>query len=226
MKTCTTQSCYEHYLEFKGELIQPGKWICEAEAQVTASRGGASVERKRIRLPDLSIARRTVATHSALMLRRVAATQPLGKAVPEALEFWVPPAFSLTPYGLGRWRIYEASGIVRHPGDNAGTSTHRMQSAPGRVNRKRSVPDGDPTMDVGAPCRGVRGILKHRGGPGDEHMFVEDRMRWERHLAEHGWTAVGWPVEYGGRGLPMDQEVIFHEEYARGGGPGRGRTHW
>lgn len=63
--------------------------------------------------------------------------------------------------------------------------------------------------------------LKHRGGPGDEHMFVEDRMRWERHLAEHGWTAVGWPVEYGGRGLPMDQEVIFHEEYARGGGPGR-----
>ena len=43
VKTCTTQSCYEHYLEFKGELIQPGKWICEAEAQVTASRGGASV---------------------------------------------------------------------------------------------------------------------------------------------------------------------------------------
>jgi len=63
--------------------------------------------------------------------------------------------------------------------------------------------------------------LRFRGGPGDEHMFVEERMAWERHLAEHRWTCVGWPVEHGGRGLPISQEVIFHEEYARAGGPGR-----
>ena len=36
-----------------------------------------------------------------------------------------------------------------------------------------------------------------------------------------GWTCVGWPTEYGGRGLPLDQQVIFYEEYARAGGPGR-----
>jgi alkylation response protein AidB-like acyl-CoA dehydrogenase len=46
-------------------------------------------------------------------------------------------------------------------------------------------------------------------------------MAWERHLASAGWTCVGWPTEHGGRGLPLSQEVIFHEEYARAGGPGR-----
>ncbi|HQF96204.1 MAG TPA: acyl-CoA dehydrogenase family protein [Microthrixaceae bacterium] len=63
--------------------------------------------------------------------------------------------------------------------------------------------------------------LRFRGGPGDEHMFVEERMAWERHLAAHRWTCVGWPTGHGGRGLPISQEVIFHEEYARAGGPGR-----
>jgi acyl-CoA dehydrogenase len=63
--------------------------------------------------------------------------------------------------------------------------------------------------------------LRGRGGPGDEHSFVAERMEWERHLAAAGWTCVGWPKEHGGRGLPLSQEVIFHEEYARAGGPGR-----
>lgn len=63
--------------------------------------------------------------------------------------------------------------------------------------------------------------LKFRGGPGDEHMFPEERKRWERKLADGGWTCVGWPQEYGGRGLPIEQQVIFFEEYARAGAPGR-----
>ena len=63
--------------------------------------------------------------------------------------------------------------------------------------------------------------LRHRGGPGDEHAFVPERMAWERELASGGWTCVGWPVEHGGRGLPLHLEVAFHEEYARAGGPGR-----
>jgi alkylation response protein AidB-like acyl-CoA dehydrogenase len=36
-----------------------------------------------------------------------------------------------------------------------------------------------------------------------------------------GWSCIGWPVEYGGRGASLSQQVIFHEEYARAGGPGR-----
>lgn len=63
--------------------------------------------------------------------------------------------------------------------------------------------------------------LKFRGGPGDEHMFPAERQRWEQKLAEGGWTCIGWPEEYGGRGCTIEQQVIFHEEYARAGAPGR-----
>jgi alkylation response protein AidB-like acyl-CoA dehydrogenase len=63
--------------------------------------------------------------------------------------------------------------------------------------------------------------LKGRGGPGKDHEGFEDRLAWNRHLAEHGWTGVGWPAEYGGRGLSLWQQVIFHEEYARADAPAR-----
>lgn len=63
--------------------------------------------------------------------------------------------------------------------------------------------------------------LKHRGGPGDEEAAPHLRKEWERELAAGGWTCVGWPQSAGGRGLSIAQQVIFHEEYARAGGPGR-----
>jgi alkylation response protein AidB-like acyl-CoA dehydrogenase len=63
--------------------------------------------------------------------------------------------------------------------------------------------------------------LRGRGGPGDEHMYPDERKAWERKLAEGGWTCIGWPQEYGGRGASIEQQVVFHEEYARAGGPGR-----
>ncbi|KAB0498074.1 acyl-CoA dehydrogenase family protein [Pseudomonas moorei] len=63
--------------------------------------------------------------------------------------------------------------------------------------------------------------LRFRGGPGDEHSFPEERKAWERKLAAGAWIGVGWAREHGGRGLSISQQVIFHEEYARAGGPGR-----
>jgi len=57
------------------------------------------------------------------------------------------------------------------------------------------------------------------GGPGRDHEAFEGRLAWNRLLAEHGWTCVGWPEEYGGRGLSLWQQVIFHEEYARADAP-------
>ena len=63
--------------------------------------------------------------------------------------------------------------------------------------------------------------LRYRGGPGDEHMYPSERKQWEKCLATGGWTCVGWPTEFGGRGLNINQQVIFHEEYARHGAPGR-----
>ncbi|TAM12663.1 MAG: acyl-CoA dehydrogenase [Nevskiaceae bacterium] len=63
--------------------------------------------------------------------------------------------------------------------------------------------------------------LRFRGGPGDEVADPVLRKAWERELASGGWTCVGWPQAAGGRGLSINRQVIFHEEYARAGGPGR-----
>src|SRR4051794_8863757 len=70
---------------------------------------------------------------------------------------------------------------------------------------------------LSGPFAGIRG----RGGPGDEHALFDERLAWEHHLGRSGWTCVGWPTEHGGKGLPLDQQVIWFEEYARAQGPGR-----
>ncbi len=63
--------------------------------------------------------------------------------------------------------------------------------------------------------------LRGRGGPGDEHEAFEGRLAWERALGASGWTCVGWPKEYGGRGASLHQQVIFYVEYARARAPAR-----
>ncbi len=64
-------------------------------------------------------------------------------------------------------------------------------------------------------------VVRGRGGPGDEHELFDERLAWERALGDAGWIGIGWPREYGGRGLALTQQVIFYEEYARAQGPGR-----
>ncbi len=63
--------------------------------------------------------------------------------------------------------------------------------------------------------------LKGLGGSGREHEAFDERRAWNQHMAAHGWTCVGWPKEHGGRGLSLQQQVIFHEEYARSEAPAR-----
>jgi len=63
--------------------------------------------------------------------------------------------------------------------------------------------------------------LRGKGGPGSEHVAFDERRAWDQHLAAHGWTCLGWPTEYGGRGLSLAHQVIFHEEYARANAPAR-----
>jgi alkylation response protein AidB-like acyl-CoA dehydrogenase len=67
------------------------------------------------------------------------------------------------------------------------------------------------------PYAKVRG----RGGPGDEHELFDERWEWEQELGREGWIGLGWPMEYGGRGATLVEQMIFFEEYARTGGPGR-----
>jgi alkylation response protein AidB-like acyl-CoA dehydrogenase len=63
--------------------------------------------------------------------------------------------------------------------------------------------------------------LDGRGGSGDETYGFEIRLRWEKVLAQAGWTCLGWPPEHGGRGATVAEQVIFNEEYARARAPGR-----
>jgi alkylation response protein AidB-like acyl-CoA dehydrogenase len=63
--------------------------------------------------------------------------------------------------------------------------------------------------------------LVDAGGPGREHQHVELRHAWEKELGRGGWIGLGWPVEAGGRGASIADQVVFHEEYAKAAGPGR-----
>jgi alkylation response protein AidB-like acyl-CoA dehydrogenase len=60
--------------------------------------------------------------------------------------------------------------------------------------------------------------------PGDEPVSDEDahyhwRADFQRRLADDGWAAVHWPVQYGGRGATLTQSAIFFEELGRSGAP-------
>jgi alkylation response protein AidB-like acyl-CoA dehydrogenase len=72
---------------------------------------------------------------------------------------------------------------------------------------------------LGDNLSGEWGALRGLGHPGRDEEAYEERLAWNRHLAAHGWTAISWPEEYGGRGLSLFQQVIFHEEYARADAP-------
>ncbi|MFF2732421.1 acyl-CoA dehydrogenase family protein [Streptomyces sp. NPDC058008] len=72
-----------------------------------------------------------------------------------------------------------------------------------------------------ANLTGEFAAVRGRGGPGREHEAFAERLAWERHMAAAGWTCVGWPVECGGRGATLEQQVAFHEEYALADAPGR-----
>lgn len=53
----------------------------------------------------------------------------------------------------------------------------------------------------------------------------EDRMpgklekEYKRKIAEKGWTAINWPIEYGGLGLTAVEKFIFNEEFRYAGAP-------
>lgn len=74
---------------------------------------------------------------------------------------------------------------------------------------------------MGEHLRGEFEPLRNCGGLGDPAYDPKLAKRWEQELARGGWVGIGWPKEHGGRALPLAQQVVFHEEYVRAGGPGR-----
>jgi alkylation response protein AidB-like acyl-CoA dehydrogenase len=55
----------------------------------------------------------------------------------------------------------------------------------------------------------------------DTRGGFEEHRGWEATLHGGRWSAVSWPVEYGGRGADYVKWLIFEEEYYRAGAPGR-----
>ena len=55
----------------------------------------------------------------------------------------------------------------------------------------------------------------------DTEVGFAAHRAWERRLSVGRWSAVSWPVEYGGRGADYLEWLIFEEEYHRAGAPGR-----
>jgi alkylation response protein AidB-like acyl-CoA dehydrogenase len=46
------------------------------------------------------------------------------------------------------------------------------------------------------------------------------RLRaWQSKLAEDRWVGITWPVEYGGRGASIQEQVVYTQEMARAGAP-------
>jgi alkylation response protein AidB-like acyl-CoA dehydrogenase len=42
---------------------------------------------------------------------------------------------------------------------------------------------------------------------------------WQRKLFDAGYAGLAWPAEFGGRGLPVTQQLVYLEEYARADAP-------
>ncbi|WP_442804451.1 acyl-CoA dehydrogenase family protein, partial [Streptomyces luteogriseus] len=54
------------------------------------------------------------------------------------------------------------------------------------------------------------------GDPAAQKRFYRETIR---RLGADGWLGVGWPKEYGGRGLTAMEQFIFFDEAAQAGVP-------
>jgi alkylation response protein AidB-like acyl-CoA dehydrogenase len=44
-------------------------------------------------------------------------------------------------------------------------------------------------------------------------------MGWQKLLYDGGWAGIGWPVQYGGREMSLEERFVWYEEYGRLGAP-------
>src|SRR5262249_55213277 len=55
--------------------------------------------------------------------------------------------------------------------------------------------------------------------PGDWPARRAYDTAWQRKLFDAGYAGLHWPVTFGGRGLPVSQQLVYLEEYARANAP-------
>ncbi len=95
-----------------------------------------------------------------------------------------------------------------------------------------STDERDPSSDDADPAAAVRRSLRawlsehltsEVVGAGQRSPEVEDLellREWNRRLADAGWAAPAWPVEHGGRGADLDEQLAYLEEMSAASAPG------
>jgi alkylation response protein AidB-like acyl-CoA dehydrogenase len=64
--------------------------------------------------------------------------------------------------------------------------------------------------------------VPRHGDPPDNRDWPARRAydtRWQRKLHDAGYAGLAWPTAHGGRGLPVSQQLVYLEEYARASAP-------
>jgi alkylation response protein AidB-like acyl-CoA dehydrogenase len=67
---------------------------------------------------------------------------------------------------------------------------------------------------LAGPFKVLRGLNNHVD-------LIDQRRSWEKTLGAARWSCIGYPIEFGGRGASIAEQVIFAEEYARARAPAR-----
>jgi len=62
-----------------------------------------------------------------------------------------------------------------------------------------------------------RGFRSYTTEGADMEEVFREHVAWQKTLAAHGWGALTWPREYGGRGLGPIEQIIWNEELTRRG---------
>jgi len=90
----------------------------------------------------------------------------------------------------------------------------------------------DPTPTAPGPTDGFRAALRDWlereltpdvvavGGNAPDESDLDLRRDWNRRLADAGWAAPAWPVEHGGRGADIDEQLAYLEEMSAASAPG------
>jgi alkylation response protein AidB-like acyl-CoA dehydrogenase len=124
--------------------------------------------------------------------------------------------------GSAAGRLERIADVVSFPPSIGGEVARRagvgVESFPGT---DLDIFRGEVAGWMAAHLTGRFAVLKDRGHAGDGEALPELRKEWERELAAGGWTCPGWPSRHGGREFSIAEQVVFQEEYARAGGPGR-----
>ena len=63
----------------------------------------------------------------------------------------------------------------------------------------------------------VRGAARRRGR--DDGGALAVLRAWDRRMADAGWAAISWPVDYGGLGATALEQLVFTEETIAAGAP-------